>query len=88
LIVAFSYRKPAYERTSRAITHSARLNKEQASRRIASRIATSMDYGNIRGVFKAYQRLLLNSEAAINRLAVSTAGLPQQPPFHGPLSMF
>jgi hypothetical protein len=40
-----------------------------------------MDYGNIRGAFKAYHRLLLNSEAALYQLAVSTAGLPQQPPF-------
>jgi len=64
------------------MTHSARLNKGQDSGRIVSRIATSLDHGNVRGVFKAYHRLLLNSEAAINRLAVSTAWLAQKPPFH------
>ena len=70
------------------MTHSARLNKGQASGRIASRISTSMDYGNVRGAFKSYHRLLLNSEAAINRPAVLTAELHQKPPFHSPLSMF
>lgn len=64
------------------MTHSTRLNNGQASGRIASRIATSIDYGNIRGAFKAYHHLPLNSEAAINRLAILTAGLHQKPPFH------
>ena len=82
LIVAFSHRKLVYERAARVMTHSARLNKGQDSGRIVSRIATSLDHGNVRGVFKAYHRLLLNSEAAINRLAVSTAWLAQKPPFH------
>jgi hypothetical protein len=70
------------------MTHSARLNNGQASGRIASRIATSMDYGNFRGFLKAYDRLLLYSEAAIDRLAVSTAELHQKPHFHSPPSMF
>lgn len=70
------------------MTHSTRLNNGQASGRIASRIATSIDYGNVRGAFKAYHRLLVNSKAAINRLAILTAELHQKPPFHSPLSMF
>lgn len=64
------------------MTDSARLNKGQNSDCFASRIATLLDYCNVRGAFKAYHRRLLNSEAAISRLAVSTTGLPQQPPFH------
>ena len=64
------------------MTDSARLNKGQNSGRIASRIPTLIDYCNVRGAFKAYLRQLFNSEAAISRLAVSTIGLPQQPPFH------
>ena len=88
LIVECSYGKLAYERAARAMTHSARLNKGQTSGRIASRISTSVDYGNVRGTFKSYHRLLLNSEAAINQPAVLTAGLHQKPPFHSPLSMF
>ena len=82
MIVAYSYGELADERAPPAMTHSTRLNNGQASGRIAFRIATSMDYGNVRGAFKVYHCLTLNSEAAINRLAVSSAGLPQKPPFH------
>ena len=64
------------------MTDSARFNKGQNSDCFASRIATLLNYCNVRGAFKAYHRRLLNSEAAISRLAVSTIGLPQKLPFH------
>ena len=70
------------------MTDSARLNKGQKSDCFASRIATLLDYCNVRGAFKAYHRRLLNSEAAISRLAVSTTGLPQQPPFHALTNLY